>query len=183
MSIERLERQLVHTGSRLQLFQDRVRLENGLERRWEVLEQPEVVVVLPFEVTAEGMRLLLVRQYRYAIGQDLLEFPAGTVEAGEAPEATARRELAEETGYAASRWIALPPVFRMPGTSNERTYFFVATQLTAASGYSADPEEAIALVWLAAAEFEERIRSGAIEDGKSLILWLLAQPHLPLIPR
>jgi ADP-ribose pyrophosphatase len=178
MSIERLDRQPVHSGSRLSLFRDRVRLPNGLVRTWDILEQPPVAVILPYRSGPDGAQVLMVRQYRYAIGQDLLEFPAGIVEAGEDPAAAARRELAEETGLTAARWVILPPVYRMPGNSNERTHFFLATNLAAADSYGVDPEEDIALEWLAVEEFESRIHRSQIEDGKSLILWLLAQPHL-----
>lgn len=178
MSIERLDRQPVHSGSRLRLFRDRVRLANGLVRTWDILEQPPVAVILPYQSGPDGGRVLMVRQYRYAIGQDLLEFPAGIVEAGEDPAHAARRELAEETGLEAARWVTLPPVFRMPGNSNERTHFYLAAELSPASGYGIDPEEEIALEWLAVEEFESRVLSGRIEDGKSLILWLLAQPYL-----
>lgn len=86
-------------------------------------------MILPYQSGPDGGRVLMVRQYRYAIGQDLLEFPAGIVEAGEDPAHAARRELAEETGLEAARWVTLPPVFRMPGNSNERTHFYLAAEL------------------------------------------------------
>jgi ADP-ribose pyrophosphatase len=179
MTIERKARTLIHQGKRLRLFLDRVFIaEKSLERDWEVLEQPPVVVVLPFERTATGVRLLFVEQFRYAIGHTLLEFPAGTVEVGEDPALTARRELAEETGFFAKTWITLPSVYRMPGTSNERTHFYAATDLYPATGHDPDPEEAITLHWLEATEFEARLLAGEILDGKSICLWFLAKPQI-----
>ena len=179
MSTERLARTIIHQGPRLHLYRDRVRLANGLVRDWEVLEQPPVAVVLPYRRTADGRtELLFVEQYRYAISSDLLEFPAGIVEAGEDPAWAARRELAEETGFEAEHWVTLPPVYRMPGLSNERTHFYLATGLTAATGFTPDPEESIVLHWLSVEAFEASICAGQIIDGKSLCLWALARPHL-----
>ena len=88
----------VYDGRVVQLHVDEVELPNGKRTTREVVEHADAVVVLPLD---QSGRALLVRQYRYPIGQDLLEAPAGGIDSGEAPEQAAQRELQEEIGYRA----------------------------------------------------------------------------------
>ena len=88
----------VFEGKRLSVRVDRVRLADGTETVREVAEHPNAVVIVAVD---DDQNLLLVRQYRFAVGQELLELPAGLIEDGDAPVATAQRELREETGFAA----------------------------------------------------------------------------------
>jgi len=83
------------------------------------------VTVVP--VDDQG-RIILIRQYRYAVNRELLEIPAGSMDkGGELPEACARRELAEETGFGATNWVQLFEGYLLPGYCNEYMYFFLAT--------------------------------------------------------
>ena len=86
----------VYDGRVVQLHVDEVELPNGKRTTREVVEHADAVVVLPLD---QSGRALLVRQYRYPIGQDLLEAPAGGIDPGESPEQAAQRELQEEIGY------------------------------------------------------------------------------------
>jgi ADP-ribose pyrophosphatase len=117
-------------------------------------------------VDGEG-RLLWVRQYRYAAGRSLLELPAGTLEQHEAPEATARRELVEEVGFAAAQWRELGRFFTAPGFCTEYMYAYLATDLTPAYA-KADDDEDISVEPLTLDESLRRVDAGEIEDAKSI---------------
>ncbi len=144
----------------------------------EVVERGRAVVILAID---KNEKVLLVRQYRYSIGLELLELPAGMIEPGETPEKCAWRELQEEAGYApgqleevASWWVA-------PGFCNEYMYFFTARDLTP-SRLIADDTDGIEVVPLGLGECLDLIKKGQISDGKSIaaLLWHACQPgHKP----
>jgi ADP-ribose pyrophosphatase len=114
-----------------------------------------------------------VRQWRHAVGAELLEIPAGTLNPGEEPLATAARELAEESGLAAARWEEGPRFFSAPGFCTEELRLFLATDLTDAESL-ADPDEVIERARLTLAEALAAIEEGTIVDAKSIagIYWL-----------
>ncbi len=101
-------------------------LADGHTFQREIIEHPGAVVIVP--ILSDG-RVCLIRNYRVAVRQWLLEFPAGTLEVGEPPIRTAERELIEETGYRASNIQSLCQFFMSPGILNERMHAFVATGL------------------------------------------------------
>src|SRR5262245_51445753 len=117
----------IFEGRVLSLRVDEIEVRPGLNVSREVVLHPGAVVMLPID--AEG-RVLWVKQYRYAAGQALLELPAGTLEKGESPEETARRELTEEVGFAAAQWEKLGGFYSAPGFCQEYLHAFVATELT-----------------------------------------------------
>ena len=88
----------------------------------DVVEHPGAVVIVPL---LDDGRVCLVQNYRIAVDATLVELPAGTLEPGESPAATAARELAEETGYTATNWQKLGELLMSPGIMHERTYMFV----------------------------------------------------------
>jgi len=112
-------------------------------------------------------QVLLVRQHRPAVGEDLLELPAGTIEPGESPDACARRELAEELGMAASRWTPLAQCYSSPGFCTELIHLYLAEGLTPAQGQP-DEDEAITVERLPLAEAPARVADGTIRDAKSV---------------
>lgn len=118
----------VFAGRLLHVFDDTVRLPSGKEARREVVEHPGAVTVV---ARADDGRVVLVRQWRHAVGRALWELPAGTREHGEDPADTARRELTEETGYGASQWSELGHGPVSPGYSSEQIWFFAAGGLVA----------------------------------------------------
>lgn len=126
-----------------------------------------VVVVLP--QAADG-RYLLVRQYRAALDERILEFPAGHCEPGEEPAAAARRELEEETGYAARDVRYLFRFHPAPGYTDERIFAFAARDLVRTSTRF-DPSEDIEVLPWTAAEIDAAIAGGRLCDGKSLLIW------------
>ncbi len=164
----------VWDGRLLAVDVDRVRLADGTEAVREVVRHPGAVVVVP--VDREG-RILLVSQFRYAVGRTLLELPAGTLGAGEEPLACARRELAEETGCAAQRWTALARFYSAPGFCDEQLHCFLAEDLSPASG-QADADERIEVAPLSLDRALALIDGGEIRDAKSVAGLLLAARRL-----
>ncbi len=122
------------------------------------------VVLLP--VFPDGS-VLLVRQYRHAVGRYLWELSAGHIEPGERPTATAHRELAEETGYTARRMERLVDFFPSPGLLSERMWVFLATGLTEGVARP-EEDESLSLRRFSMRDLERMMRSGALPDGKSL---------------
>jgi ADP-ribose pyrophosphatase len=158
-----------YRGKLISLRIDEVEMESGRHATREIVEHPGAVGILAWD----GRRLGLVSQWRQPANQALLEIPAGTLDPDEAPEATARRELAEEMGLAAARWEPGPSFFTAPGFSTERLSLFLATDLRPAEA-QADDDEAIERSWLHLDEALAAIDAGRINDAKSLagILWL-----------
>src|SRR6266702_8300139 len=118
---------IVYSGRILKLRQDEVRLlPTGRETSREIIEHPGSVGIVP--ILEEG-RIVLIRQFRLAAGEIIWEIPAGTLEKGEAPEACARRELEEETGYRGEIFKPLFECYLAPGYSMELMHFFVASSL------------------------------------------------------
>lgn len=159
------------TGRRIGVRVDRVRRDDGHTTTREIVEHPGAVGILAWD----GDRLALVRQWRHAAGRALLEIPAGTLEPDEPPEATARREMAEEIGLAAARWEAGPRFFTAPGFCTELLHLFLATDLSPASeGAAADADELLEPSWITLPDAIAAIDDGRIEDAKSIagIGWL-----------
>jgi ADP-ribose pyrophosphatase len=148
---------------------DTVGLPSGRTATREIVEHPGAVGILPWD----GERLALVRQWRHATGAIMLEIPAGTLEPGEAPRATAERELGEECGLAADHWVDGPSFFTAPGFCTERLTLFLATGLREAR-VDAPEDEELELSWLPLADAVAAVEDGRIVDAKSVagILWL-----------
>ncbi|HET7035026.1 MAG TPA: NUDIX hydrolase [Thermomicrobiaceae bacterium] len=165
----------VFDGKLIRVRVDEVRLPNGQVRRREVAEHPGAVGILP--VLDDG-RLVLVRQYRHAVGRSLLEIPAGTREPGESPEVTARRELIEETGYRAGALDFLLRFYVSPGWANEELFIYAARELTAGVAQP-EADESLSLTPIGPDEIAPLIAAGQIADSKSivaLLAWSAAQP-------
>ena len=133
---------------------------------------------LAVPVTPEG-KLVLVRQYRFACEGRLLEFPAGTVEMNEDPAKTIKREIAEETGYTAGKWLNLGKFPLAPGYSDEYIYAFLAQDLEKlATPPQQDEDEDIEVVLMTPQELEQAILAGEPVDAKSIASYFLARPFL-----
>jgi ADP-ribose pyrophosphatase len=156
-------------GKRIAVRIDEVERADGHRTGREIVEHPGAVAILAWD----GERLAMVRQWRHATGQALLEIPAGTVEPDEPPAETARRELAEECGLAAATWEDGPRFFTAPGFTNELMHVYLATDLTDVPNL-ADPDELLELSWMLLGDAIEAIDDGRIIDAKSLaaVGWL-----------
>ena len=157
------------TGSRIGVRIDAVERDDGFRTSREIVEHPGAVALLAWD----GERLAMVRQWRHATGGVLLEIPAGTLEPGEPPLETARRELAEEVGLAAAQWTEGPRFYTAPGFCTEFMNMYIATGLSEKRA-DADEDEQIEVAWMTLSEALAAIDDGRIVDGKSIagILWL-----------
>ncbi|MCX7622241.1 MAG: NUDIX hydrolase [Thermomicrobium sp.] len=160
-----LSRKVVFSGRLLNVYLDEVLLPNGARRVREVVHHPGAVAVLP--ILDDG-RVVLVEQYRHAVGRTLLEVPAGTLEPGEMAESCAARELEEETGYRAGQLRELLRFLVSPGWTDEELVVFVAEQLESRAARPAEDERLTVRV-LEPEEVVAAVRGGAIRDAKSLI--------------
>jgi 8-oxo-dGTP pyrophosphatase MutT (NUDIX family) len=141
-----------------------------------VLETPDWVNVVAF---TPDERLVVVRQYRFGTRAVTTEIPGGVIDAGEDPEAAARRELREETGYEATRWRYLGCVEPNPAIQDNLCHHFMAEEARPASSLCLDPGEDIAVDTLDKGQFIVAVRRGEIRH--SLVLCALARvPGLAL---
>jgi ADP-ribose pyrophosphatase len=165
-----IESREAFTGKLLRVRVDEVALDDGRRTVREVVVHPGAVAMLPWD----GGRLALVRQWRHAAGQALLEVPAGTLDSEELPQDAAVRELAEEVELVADHWEHGPSFFTAPGFCTEFLTIFLATSLRPATEPSHDEDEELQIEWLTLAQALNAIDAGGIQDAKSIvaILWL-----------
>jgi ADP-ribose pyrophosphatase len=157
----------VYRGRRISVRIDEVERADGHRTTREVVEHPGAVAILAWDAGAG--RVAMVRQWRHATNGALLEIPAGTLEPDEPPDATARRELAEEVGLTAATWEAGPAFFTAPGFCDERMHLFLATDLRELEdGAAADVDEQIERSWLSLEEALDACDDGRIQDAKSI---------------
>lgn len=171
---ETLERKAVFEGKVVRLYLDRVRLPDGREAEREVVLHWGAVGMVP--VDADG-RVFLVRQYRHAPGEDLVEVPAGKLAPGEDPLGCARRELMEEIGYAAKEWIKLAYFYTSPGFSDEVLHLYLARGLEKGEA-SPDEDEFLEVMHLPLTEAVAMIGRGEIRDSKTVAGLALASAYL-----
>src|SRR4051794_34207096 len=114
----------------------------------------------------------LLRVYRYSVDRELFELPAGTIDPGESPDATAGRELSEETGYRAGQITKLAEWFVSPGVFNERMHLYLATDLTPGPT-NHQPDERLSPVIVTWDEAVRMVVEGEVEDAKSMLAILL----------
>lgn len=154
----------VYDGRVVRLRVDEIRSADGRPGKREVVEHPGAVGIVPL---LPGPRVVLLRQWRYCVGQWLLEIPAGTLEPGEEPLGCARRELIEETGYAAARVEPVVSFYTTPGFCTELLRVFLATELTAAEA-SRDEDELLTTVTVEWDEALAMCLDGRIRDAKTI---------------
>lgn len=172
-----LKQRLLVKGRKFNFEINSLRLPNKAEGEWECIRHPGGALAVP--VTAEG-KLVLVKQYRFAVQGRLLEFPAGTVEPDETPAQTIEREIQEEIGYRANTWQTLGNFPLAPAYSDEYIYAFLATDLEAIGNPpDGDADEDIAVMYMTPDEFEQAIFNGKGVDAKSIASYFLAKPFLP----
>jgi ADP-ribose pyrophosphatase len=165
LSEETISTRRVYEGRVVSLRLDQVRLPDGRITDREIVEHGGAVGVVALD---DDGNILLVRQFRSAVGMQLLEIPAGTLRAGEDPRACAFRELSEETGYSAQQMEPLYAFYSSPGFSNERIWLFLATGLNPGT-QNMESDEAIEVVKEPLGRALEMVAAGQICDGKSIL--------------
>ncbi len=145
-------------------------LPTGRASNFSIIEHPGAVAILP---VFENGDVILLRQFRVAAGGEIFEIPAGTLEAGETPRATAAREIIEETGYKARKLVKVAEFYTAPGFCTEKMHLFRATGLSPASAHQ-DEDEVIRALRVPFKKALSMARTGKIRDAKSIVALLLA---------
>lgn len=161
-------------GNFLHAFRDRVRLPDGTTASREYLVHPGAVMIVPLIEGASGdLRVVLERQFRYPVGQVMIEFPAGKLDPGEDLQVCAQRELVEETGYTATQWARAGVLHPVISYSTEFIDIWFARGLTPGERHL-DQGEFLDVFTATPTELLEWCRDGRVTDAKTLTgaLWL-----------
>jgi len=158
----------------LTLREDQIKLPDGSQGIYTVIERPGAVWVIP--LLTDG-RTVLIWNYRYTIDRWLWEVPAGSIGSGASPEETARRELSEEIGGTASSLEQVSTFYTWPGQCDEQGYIFLARGVTLGEPHR-EPTEVMERHILPVEKVLEMARQGQIADGPSALAILLCAPLL-----
>lgn len=162
---EMVSQETVYEGVIVNVRRDKARLMDGRITNREVVEHPGGVAVFAMD---DQSRVALVRQYRYPMGEETLELPAGKLEPGEDPRDSGLRELAEETGLVPGTFEDMGCLYSSPGILAERIYLYFAKDLTQGPTHP-DDGEFVETVWLPYQDLVDKARRGEIKDGKTLV--------------
>jgi ADP-ribose pyrophosphatase len=191
----------------MDVFSDEVELSDGKISTREVVKKPNAVAVVALQDSPplysisypspqspparggeeyqklypfagwDGAKILMVKQFRYAVGEAMLEIPAGKIDAGEEPLHCAKRELEEETGYVAANWQPLGFIYVSAGFTNEKIYLYLATGLTYKQAHP-DEGEIIECYEYPLRDIFDMINSGEINDAKTICALMRADERL-----
>lgn len=181
MHFELLRREKIFNGRIVNLVVDHVKYSSGNEAAREIMQHPGGSVVLAL---FDNNDILLVKQYRYPIGGEVIELPAGKLDADEDPQHCADRELREETGYVAKRWTKLTTIMTTPGFCDERLHIYMAEDLSISprGQMLEEGEQTIRLIRVQLSEAIAMVEREEIVDGKSIVGILMGERQLSRRP-
>ena len=154
----------LHEGRVFDLVKENYTLDNGVTSEMDFIQHPGAAAMVPMLNSTD---VILIKQYRHAIREFIWEIPAGTLDPKESPLNCAKRELIEETGYAASGWQQLGTITPLPGCTNERIHIFLASDLKTAE-QDLDDDELLRVHQLKLEDALQMIVRGEIADGKTI---------------
>lgn len=155
---------VLYQGRVFKLVKENITLQNGVTINLDIIRHPGAAAMVPLR---GNNTVLLIKQYRHAIGDFIWEIPAGTLSQNETPLQCAKRELIEETGFAADVWKELGEITPVPGYSDERIHIFMATNLTPAK-QKLDTDEILNVHEVKLEDAMEMVYKGEIRDGKTI---------------
>lgn len=162
----------IYKGKIIDLSVETVTLPNGATADLEVITHPGAAAVVPMK---DDRTVIMVRQYRHAVGRFIYEIPAGKLHPGEDPRACAAREVEEETGYKVGRLEPILSFLTTPGFTNEIIHIFAGTELSPGT-QNLGADEVLEIIEMPLAQAIERINDGVIRDAKTIIglqaVWL-----------
>ena len=156
---------LIRKGRVFDFYAENITLPNGVSMDMEIIRHPGAAAIVP--VMDDGS-VILLKQYRHAVGGFIWEIPAGTLDPGEDARQCAERELIEETGYAARHFERLVEITPLPAYSDERIHLFLATGLTQAA-QNLDPDELLVVHRVELRLAIKMIADGEIQDAKTIV--------------
>jgi ADP-ribose pyrophosphatase len=163
------ERRVIYRGRKIDLALQPVRLADGTVKEREVVVHRGAVALVPM---VDDGTVCLLKNERYAVGETLIEVPAGTIDAGESPDDTARRELTEETGFRARRITRVAEWCVSPGVFTERMYLYLCEDLTPGPAEHL-PDERLEPLVVAWDEALAMVDDGRIHDAKTMVALML----------
>lgn len=170
MKIKVINRSHIHKARVFDLVHEEVILPNGKAMDIDIIKHPGASAIVPMK---DKTTVLMLEQYRHAIGETIWEIPAGTVRVNEDPLNCAKRELEEETGFTAKSWEELGVITPLPAYSDEIIHVYLAREL-AHSQQNLDPDEILQVREISLAAAIEMIKEGKIRDGKTISSLFLA---------
>lgn len=151
-------------GRIIRLVERKLLLPNGRRTTYHIVLHPGAVAIVPVHANGD---VVLLKQFRPTIGKEIYEIPAGTMEKGESPLATAKREIIEETGFKAKRWEKIADFYTAPGFCDERMHVYLARDLTPAQA-DGDADEILRPVRMSIDAALQLIKTRRIRDAKSI---------------
>jgi ADP-ribose pyrophosphatase len=174
MNFETISTKTIYKGKVFTVRLDQVRMPDGKQAQFDIIDHPPAVTLVPVDT---DNHIWFIRQYRHAIGGEILELPAGVVEAGEPPDLCAGREIREETGMSAGQILNIGEFYEVPGYSTEYMYVYLARDLRP-DPLPGDEDEYISVERIPIDEAYRMAQRGEILDAKTIAALLLAAPHL-----
>ncbi|HET9142645.1 NUDIX hydrolase [Actinophytocola sp.] len=175
--MEALDSRQIYQNAWMTVREDSIRLPDGSPGIYGVVDKPDYALIMPWD----GVRFMLVEQFRYPLGQRRWEFPQGTApdRADAEPAELAARELREETGLVATRIEQIGLLDCAPGMTSQRGRVFLATGLTQGPPEREHSEQDMRCAWFTRAGFETAIRTGEITDAQSIAAYALLLLRAP----